>query len=411
MPDSRSSPDRRILDLPDEQLLRLIGRIARKNGSRSFLVGGPVRDALLGRSGPDIDIAVESSPDRIGRALARRFNGRFVYHRRFLTGTVTLADRSHIDIARTRTETYRRPAALPSVKPAPVEEDLVRRDFTINALALELTPGSYGVVVDPHSGRRDLADRVVRVLHSRSFADDPTRAFRAIRFAIRLGFEIEAETLRLMRQAIRSGILSRLSAERVLYELRLISAEPLVLRMVEALLREKLLHASLDWQPRPRFLPRLQRLVAAGADPELVFIFLMTGLPGFDRVPVTAAERDAALAVRGFGDVRERLRRASRPSTIHRLLRQLPTEALGILSATESDPVVDRIRLYLDRLADVRISVDGRQLRSLGLKPGPKYREILDRILAARLDGKVTTRSQELALARELTAGTGRKSR
>lgn len=386
--------------LPAEPLLRLLGRTGSEFGTRTFLVGGPVRDLLLGLSGPDLDIAVESSPDLVGQALAERFGTKFVYHRRFMSGTVQLADGSHIDITRTRTEEYPGPAVLPRVRPAGIENDLVRRDFTINALALELSPGSFGRLIDPHCGRLDLARRQVRVLHDASFRDDPTRSFRAIRFAVRLGFEIEPGTLALMRTAIREGFPGLLTPERVLYELRLVCAEPLVLPMVEALLREKLLHACFDSVAERGLLRRLQRL--AGTDPGLLFVFLLSRLPLTDRFPVTAGERDAARAIRDFDRLRPRLARARRPSTVHRLLAPLPDEALEVLARTEAAAVRSPIRLYLDRLRHVRTAVDGRFLRSLGLKPGPAFRRIIENVHAARLDGRVGTREQEIALGRRL---------
>lgn len=388
--------------LPAEPLLRLLGRTGTEFGTRTFLVGGPVRDLLLGLTGPDLDIAVESAPDLVGQALAERLNGRFVFHRRFLSGTVQLADGSHIDISQTRAERYSRPAVLPRVEPAPIDEDLVRRDFTINALALELTPPGFGRLIDPHSGRLDLDRRLVRVLHDASFRDDPTRLFRAIRFAIRLGFDIEAGTLRLLRAAIREGFPGLLTPERVLYELRLICAEPLVLPMVEALLKEKLLPACFDKVAAPGMLPALQRLARAGAEPDQLFVFLLSRLPVTDRFPVSAEERDSARAIRAFARLRARVARARRPSTVHRLLEPAPDLALEVLARLESAAVGRTIRLYLDRLRHVRTAVDGRFLKSLGLTPGPAFREIIDRVRAARLDGRVTTRQQELDLGRRL---------
>lgn len=391
--------------LPAEPLLRLLGQTGSEFGTRTFLVGGPVRDLLLGISGPDLDVAVESSPDLVGRALAERFGTRFVYHRRFMSGTVQLADGSHIDITRTRTEEYPRPAVLPRVRPACIEDDLVRRDFTINALALELTPGSFGRLIDPHRGRLDLVRRQVRVLHEASFRDDPTRSFRAIRFAVRLGFEIEPDTLALMRSAIRGGFPGLLTPERVLYELRLVCAEPLVLPMVEALLKEKLLHACFDSVNGSGLLHRLQRL--DDCDPELRFVFLLSRLPLTDRLPVTAGERDAARAIRGFGRLRPRLARARRPSTVYRLLAPIPGEALKVLARTEAAATAKPIRLYLDRLRHVRTVVDGRFLRSLGLKPGAAFRRIIENVHAARLDGRVGTREQEIELGRRLARRQG----
>jgi len=389
--------------LPSEHLLRLLGRIVRESGSRAFLVGGPVRDMLLGLPlGTDIDIAVERNPAQVGRALARRFGAEFVFHRRFLSGTVSPVDSGRIDISQTRTEIYPRPAVLPEVKPANVDDDLVRRDFTVNALALDITPGTFGSLIDPHSGRLDLARRIIRVLHPDSFTDDPTRIFRAIRFAVRLGFEIDPDTLSLMRRCIRDRVPARLSPERILYELRLICSEPLVLQMMEAVLKERLLHSCFDWQAPRSLLPGLQRLVSSPAQPDSAYIYLLSLLPVTRRFPITKLERVAAEAIRDFPAIRDRLTRARRPSTVYRLLKPLPAPALVVLSCTETGKARKAVRLYIDRLSRIRSSVTGARLQRLGLRPGPAFRRVLDRLLEAKLDRKVKTAAEEMALARRL---------
>ncbi len=388
--------------LPGQELLCFLGRLAGKYRTRAFLVGGPVRDILLGRSGPDTDIAVESDAQKVGREIAARVHGRFVFHSRFLTGTVTLPDSTHIDITQTRTETYSRPATLPRVKPASIENDLIRRDFTINALALEISPGNFGNLLDPHSGQQDLARRLVRILHPNSFIDDPTRIFRAIRFAIRFGFEIELETLRLMRNSIKQGCPALLTPERVLYELRLICSEPLRLQMLEATVKEKLLQTCFGWQPSRDFLSGLQGLASKSTRPDLLYVFLLSELPVTDRFPVTKSERESVQAIRNFSAIRARLIRVKRPSTIYRLLHPVPEPALRILALLESREVASVITLYLEQLSSVTTTVTGRELRKLGLVPGPKYRTVLNRLLYARLDCRVKSSEQELDLARNL---------
>ena len=388
--------------LPDEDNLRALGRRAQRLGARAFLVGGPVRDLLLGRPSPDIDIAVDGAPEEFGNDIARAAGGRFVFHRRFLTGTVALPGGAHIDISRTRTETYDRPAVLPRVRPAPVEADLARRDFTFNAMALDISPRGFGRLLDPLGGRRDLAAGKVRVIHDRSFVDDPTRAFRAVRFAVRLGFDIEPGTLALMRRAVAEGLPSLLTPERVLYELRLVCAEPLVLPMAEALQRERLLAACFGRPPAAGLLAGLHRLSSGGAPPPLLFVFVLSRLPVTDRFPVTRDERDSAGLVARFAPLRRRLARARRPSTVHRILRDLPGTGLRVLARLERGAVGRAIDRYLRTLAGVRSEVTGRDLRALGLPPGPGFALVLDRLLAARLDGRVRDREAELALARRL---------
>lgn len=394
---------------------------------------------------PDLDVAVEDRSREFGTAVAREFGGRFVFHSRFLTGTVFLRKPQgsshkiqaglpdHIDITQTRTETYPRPAVLPQVKPASIVADLARRDFSINAMALEITPDSFGTFIDPYHGRDDLAGHRVRILHERSFIDDPTRIFRCIRFATRLGFAIEPGTLEPMRAAIEQRHPALLTPERILYELRLICAEPLVLPMVEALIHEQVLEAAWRWTPPRGFLSGMAKLArqskslgtvhGAGAPQsgnlgtrseipggfrscpsDLLFVYWLSVLPVTDRFPIRKEEREAAEAVAGFTKLRGKLKHELKPSAIYQALRDQPETALMILAAIESQPVARHIKTFLGELRHVSISVTGKDLRAAGLKPGPAFREILDKLLFARLDGRIRTVADEHALLRRLAA-------
>jgi len=398
-------------------LLKRIGTLAEKHGTRAFLVGGPVRDMLLCRPSPDLDVSVEAHCREIGAALARELGGKFVYHSRFLTGSVLLADsdlasRSSslappcIDLAQTRTETYARPAMLPTVKPASIEADLCRRDFSINAIACDITPPDFGRLIDPCSGRKDTKQRLIRVLHDQSFLDDPTRAFRAIRFAVRLGFEIEPDTLKLMRSCIRERLPGLLTPERILYELKLICAEPLAVQTFEAVLKEGLLASCFPGSTfainRSSFIASLHRLGLSSAGPDLLYLFVLSRLPLAERFPITRIERDSVAAVAAFGRIRARLARTRRPSAVYRLLKPLPTPALELVRRLEPRPVAGNICRYLDDFSQTRLRLTGNDLRRLGLRPGPEYRRVLDKVRYARLDGKISSAEDEFALARSL---------
>jgi tRNA nucleotidyltransferase (CCA-adding enzyme) len=193
--------------------------IAARHGRRVWLVGGPVRDLLLGREIIDLDLAVDGAVQEIGLAAAREFGGEFRWHPRFLTSTISFAG-GHLDLAGTRTETYSAAAVLPRVRPGKIDADLARRDFSINAMALEIRPRGYGELIDPFGGRSDLRSGALRVLHDDSFSDDPTRGFRAARFAARFGFHTDRTTARLLRASVARGDPQLLSGERVAAELR-----------------------------------------------------------------------------------------------------------------------------------------------------------------------------------------------
>ena len=207
-----------LLDLPNPQrrAIELVKEVAAEKDCRPYLVGGPVRDLLLGRHAIDIDLTLEEGGSTLARALAKRIEGRVRSFPQFLTYKVTADGFPEIDIATARKERYRQPGALPAVTAGRLRDDLLRRDFTINAIALGLLDGKLH---DPSNGEHDIRDRFVRVLHDRSFLDDPTRIFRAIRLATRLGFELHPETAELMREAIETKALSSVSRERIWREL------------------------------------------------------------------------------------------------------------------------------------------------------------------------------------------------
>jgi len=201
---------------PQHRALDLVREVAREKGCHPYLVGGPVRDLLLGRQAIDVDLTLEDGGSTLARALAKRMEGRVRSFPQFLTYKVAADGWPEIDIATARKERYRQPGALPTVSPGKLRDDLLRRDFSINAIAMDLTDGS---IHDPTDGQADLRSRIVRVLHDQSFIDDPTRIFRAVRLATRLGFEFDDATSALMRAAIESKALSTITKERTWHEL------------------------------------------------------------------------------------------------------------------------------------------------------------------------------------------------
>ena len=203
----------------DLRRMRRIAGLAARHGRRVWLVGGPVRDLLLGKTINDIDLAIDGCVEAIGRAVAAEFDASFRGHARFSTAVVTFDD-GHVDLAATRTESYDSPGALPRVRPGTIDEDLARRDFSVNAMAMHITASGNGPLIDPCDGRSDLRDRLLRTLHDRSFHDDPTRMFRAARFAVRFGFRLEGSTLGALKESATGGHACGLSGERVAAELR-----------------------------------------------------------------------------------------------------------------------------------------------------------------------------------------------
>ena len=209
-----------------QRILHQAGVLASEMGFHAYAVGGMVRDLLLGIHHFDLDIVIEGDGIRFSGNLADRLYAMVKCHERFGTATITFPDQLRVDIATARTEFYERPAVLPRVTPGSIRDDMHRRDFTINALAVSLMPGEFGCLLDFFHGVRDLRERRIRVLHEQSFIDDPTRIFRAVRFEARLGFRMVRSTEQLLVAALSRFILSELEDYRIATELRLILEEP-----------------------------------------------------------------------------------------------------------------------------------------------------------------------------------------
>ena len=217
-------------------LVKTIGKLAHEQGMRAYLVGGPVRDLLLKISNVDLDIAVEGDGMRLAQRFAEGHPGWTVTrYPAFKTATVRRTDGSLVDFATARKERYARGGAFPEVTAAGLKEDLFRRDFTINAMALSLDPAQWGKLIDPHGGLEDLKRKRLRVLHEQSFVDDPTRILRAARFKARLRFKMEAETLKLLKGAVRMKVLETIKPQRYLKDFNKILKEPCAQEAVRCL--------------------------------------------------------------------------------------------------------------------------------------------------------------------------------
>ncbi|MCX5835070.1 MAG: hypothetical protein NTV99_11285 [Deltaproteobacteria bacterium] len=213
------------LGVPVVNILEAAGQEAQRIRFRAFLVGGLVRDLHLAGNNIDIDLVIEGDGIEFSKIFAQRYSARLRFYERFGTATLTFPAGFKIDVATARVETYDRPVALPRVWPGRIEDDMYRRDFTINAMAIALSPLHFGEILDPFGGRADIEKKKIRILHEKSFIDDPTRIFRAARFEGRLGFRMDESTQKLIQDALASGMLERLEDYRIATELTLILQE------------------------------------------------------------------------------------------------------------------------------------------------------------------------------------------
>jgi tRNA nucleotidyltransferase (CCA-adding enzyme) len=367
-----------------------------------YLVGGAVRDLLLGGSPVDLDLVVEGDT----AAFATSLGGELKVHDRFGTSTVSLDGHSY-DIARARRETYAHPGALPDVAPAPLAEDLERRDFTVNTFALALVGDRAGELRSVPPALDDLETRRLRVLHDQSFIDDPTRLFRLVRYATRLGFEIEPHTRALADRALAGGTLATVSGPRIGAELRLLAREPDPVRALLGL-RELGLDAAIlpgfgvDDEDLAR---RAVVLLPAdgGRRDRLALAVAARGVPApeltalLDSLAFEAEDRDAIVAAATRADeVALALSAAGAPSEIAAAAGAGPPELVALAGALGPET---EAREWLGALRHVGLEIDGRDLIAAGVSEGPAIGRGLRAALAAKLDRRVSGRDQELAAA------------
>ena len=404
------------------ELLKSLGEVADDLGYNAYAIGGFIRDLFLKFDNLDIDIVIEGDGIRFAQEYAKKVPVRIRYHTKFKTAVLIFSDGFKVDVATARSEYYESPAALPVVELSSIKMDLYRRDFTINTLAVKLNSRHYGLLIDFFGAQKDLKEKAIRVLHNLSFVEDPTRAFRAVRFEQRFGFKIGKLTVNLIENAIRIGGIEKLAPKRVFTELQLILNEGNPLPVMKRLVDLKLLQAV---QPE-------LTLTQKG---ELLFGEIKTVLSWFDLLylnepyekwlvyflaltqPITQISElrqrlglskrafEIMTLCRGEGEkaltVLQKNSHLSR-SDIAKLLSSLPNEVLLFLMArTNQEGIRKTISLYFTQLKSIRISVGGDDLKNLGLAPGPDYKVILTNLLEARINGKVLTHEDEIAYVKK----------
>jgi tRNA nucleotidyltransferase (CCA-adding enzyme) len=408
----------------DRELLLCIADIAAESGTTIFLVGGAVRDLLVGNATIDLDILVEGEGIPLAEEVGRRLGGHVVTHPKFHTGKVELPDGRSVDLATARTEFYQYPAALPTAEHSSVREDLYRRDFTINAMAMQLNGDEPGRLLDPFGGNRDLAEGIIRVLHNLSFVEDPTRILRAVRFEARFGFHMDERTEELARNAIEMELLDRVSGERIREEFRQLFAHPFPetgLRRMDAL--GVLCALEPEWQfrgPAPEYGRLEEALRWAEEQPDVAAHLLEPGaqrlLLACTRLTPEAAGRLAARLRLRTREIKLAVGAAGLPavlpllandqiraSELDRLLSPLAAPLCVLLLALSPDQEVwNRVQFYLTTLHHRRNRLTGDDLKALGIPRGPLFTRIIQRLRALDLDGVITTREEALQVARAM---------
>jgi len=404
MSENLSSQLEEYLPQPILKLVKDAGEKASELGLEVYLVGGAVRDLLLGRANFDLDLVVEGDAVKLAQELAKESQARVTVHPHFGTAKLSYTSFS-LDIATARRESYSHPGALPSIKPGSLTDDLCRRDFSINAMALCLAPQRFGELIDLYHGKDDLDNRLIRILHPNSFIDDATRILRGLRYEQRLDFKLEAKTAELLRRD--AAMLDTISGDRIRHELELIlkedKPERVLKRAAELGVLTKL-HPSLrgnGWLSE-RF-EQARQLYKRTSPSPLYLCLLIYNLTDEENERFLARlnfQKRLSQAMRHALQLKTKLHTLAnpqlKPSDIYQLLCSYTTQAIQAnVLAAESPVVSQHLQSYLAKLRYVKPLLNGEELKRMGVPQGAQMGAILDALHRAKLNGEVKTREEE----------------
>ncbi|OGF52910.1 MAG: hypothetical protein A2497_00260 [Candidatus Firestonebacteria bacterium RifOxyC12_full_39_7] len=403
-------------------LLQEIGKLADKEKCKVYVVGGFVRDLLLNIENFDMDIVIEGDGIGFASVLAKKLNADIKKHKKFGTAVLNLPGGFKIDVATARVEFYAYPASAPTVEFSKIKYDLYRRDFTINAMAIELNRQDFGMLVDFFGAQKDLQEKQIKVMHNMSFVEDPTRIFRAIRFEQRYGFKMEESSMNFLDNALDLEMFDQLATYKMKDELVLILSEDLPLKAIDRM-REldvlKYIHPGIKVTPAKK---HIFREITNSFTVEVLFLddpvdrWLVNFLALVDDLNLDqithicekfklSSKVIAQLSQIRTGEkeilrILEKVKMKN--SEVYNLLFKVSYEGLLFyMSKSKSMRARQRIHLYLSSLYKIKVDVTGEDLKAYGIKPGPVYKEIFKELLNLKLDGTIKTRAEELELVKK----------
>ena len=407
------------------RLLKEIGEFAKESGCRAFIVGGVVRDIYLEKDNLDFDVVIEGNGIDFAKKLSKKLSAKLLQHEKFMTSVLTMPDGLKIDIATARKEVYEYPGALPDVVPGKIEEDLSRRDFSINALAVSLNPDNFGDLIDFFQGLKDLKDKKIKILHELSFIDDPTRILRAIRFEQRFKFKIDEEAGDLIKQALKENAFDTVKPPRIWQELVLILKESnpkrYIIRLGEVCglnfvhpklrldnsvikLLELVNKAEKNFE---KIYPKKESF-----DKWLMYFMVLTESLKLDDIKNIAdkfnLKKQERNRIYSYKNINKNLfnffeRQYLRPSQIYIVLEPLSYEAIILLKIRLKTKIAKkRVDDYLGIYSEVKLSINGHDINELGVNLDSRFKEVLNRVFYKKLDGELESKEEELDYAREL---------
>jgi tRNA nucleotidyltransferase (CCA-adding enzyme) len=402
-------------------LLKKIGRLAEHRGETAYAVGGFVRDLFLKKHGVDIDITIEGDGVTFAEKLAHATGSEVEAFTQFGTSIVVVPGFGKVDVATARTEAYDHPGALPKVEKSGIVQDLYRRDFTLNAMAFSLSSSSFLQLLDPFNGLQDLRNGRIRALHAKSFEDDPTRIFRAVRFEQRFQTRIEPETQKWLLKSVRGEFIRRVSGERLRNELRLIFKEPHPERAVKRLKELgvlKHIHPSLGVLPGtslflshiPSSIAFFHKLKIKLEEETMVWFQALLSGPTEEKANALAkrlmlSRSEQKIVVQSsqvYPSLMKKLGQKNMPmSRIYSYLCPLRPEVQCFLLAASPASLRKRLEAYLRKVQTSKAWVRGRDLQAMGIEPGFQYSYILLEALNGQLDGKFKNQRASLKWVKE----------
>ncbi len=396
--------------------LKQIGELAKKLGYRAYIVGGVVRDLVLGKKNLDIDIIVEGDAPILAKEYARIHSLKVHTFEEFMTAQITLKNGQKIDFATARREIYDYPGAYPKVEKATLKEDLYRRDFTINTLAIEITEDNFGILIDYFNGLRDIKDRVIRILHQLSFVEDPIRILRALRFSGRLGFKIGKHTERLLNLAVEEELLKVAPSGRINLELTYTFKEEKSVEIILLMNRYKVLNQLIPEfyfdTKREELLTRLRDTIISF---EMFFqrkvdrvsnylLALMYHLP-LDISYVFLQKYHFIQSVKFFEEFFEKKsifkKVPEKNSELYEKIKNISENLLVFFCSYLDIDISERIIQILKKKEEKKMLISGKDLKELGLKPSPVFKEIIEDVFKQYLDGKIKSKKEALAYIRK----------
>ena len=402
------------IDKDHLQLLEDIGKVAKEEKLKAYLVGGMVRDLLLSFDNLDIDIVVESDSLKLADALVRRFSNckLSAKHDRFHTAKLIFdigKKKIPVDLASTREEIYEHPAALPKVSVSELKKDLIRRDFTINALAVSLLPEDFGEIVDLFNGLSDLKNKKIKILHDKSFIDDPTRMIRAIRFACKLGFGIEDNTNNLLKETMDSkqfdNLIEKIRGDRVKIEIRYLFNLPNIEEAVNQFFTSsvyRMTHIDLKpcayepthlraYEPKNQWLIVLAMLLTDLEESVQEKIMKNLQLSGEEAKTI----QDAYLASKKLAALDQ-----ANSITVFKILNKLSAESIATVSLLSSKKQL--IYEFIEKTSKIKLEITGQDLINIGVKEGKAVGQVLEKILEKKITNPKMTKEDELKEAKSL---------